>query len=264
MYVPVVQRAAVLWRELEERTGRRLMFTTGGLMMGPADGEVVTGTLRAAAEWTMPHEVLTPADLPRRFPAFRLAEGELAILDPRAGWLAPEDCVEAHLSVARSHGATITFDEPVISWEADAGGVRVTTSRDTYLADQLVVTVGARTTALVPELELPLTIERQVLHWFDPDRADRSYDADRFPIFAYEHAPGGFVYGFPRLARGVKAAVMHEGEIVADADRVRRTIEPGEARPLRDALARVVPVSPARRSEKAASASSRTRPTTTS
>src|SRR5437763_14369390 len=54
LYVPLVQRAYQLWRELEERAGRSLLTITGGLMIGPPKGVVVTGTLRSATEHGLP------------------------------------------------------------------------------------------------------------------------------------------------------------------------------------------------------------------
>src|SRR5262245_56077881 len=42
-YVPLVQRAAVLWRELEAESGRSLMVRTGGLMIGHPGGVLVRG-----------------------------------------------------------------------------------------------------------------------------------------------------------------------------------------------------------------------------
>ena len=50
LYVPLVQRAHELWRSLEEESGKPLLTVGGGLMIGPADGTVVTGTLRSARE----------------------------------------------------------------------------------------------------------------------------------------------------------------------------------------------------------------------
>jgi len=60
LYVPLVQRAHELWRELEETSGTSLMKITGGLMIGPSDGMVITGTLRSVREHRLAHEVLTP------------------------------------------------------------------------------------------------------------------------------------------------------------------------------------------------------------
>src|SRR6516225_12306097 len=56
LYVPLVQRAYELWSELEKRSGRRLLTPTGGLMIGPRDGRLVSGALRSAREHRLQHE----------------------------------------------------------------------------------------------------------------------------------------------------------------------------------------------------------------
>ena len=53
LYVPLVQRAHELWRELEHKSASSLMTITGGIMIGPADGEIVSGTLRSAVEYRL-------------------------------------------------------------------------------------------------------------------------------------------------------------------------------------------------------------------
>src|SRR6266480_3938534 len=73
LYVPLVQRAHELWRELEKLSGASLMKITGGLMIGPRDGMVVSGTLRSARKHGLPHEVLEAREVAGRFPAFGLA-----------------------------------------------------------------------------------------------------------------------------------------------------------------------------------------------
>src|SRR3954463_11190565 len=65
LYVPLVQRAHRLWRELERISGAKLMTIGGGLMIGPPDGVVVTGTLRSVREHNLPHELLSAADIHR-------------------------------------------------------------------------------------------------------------------------------------------------------------------------------------------------------
>src|SRR6185503_12148824 len=56
-YVPLVQRAYTLWRELEEDEGGTLLTTTGGLCMGAADSDSVLGALRSAELHGLPHEL---------------------------------------------------------------------------------------------------------------------------------------------------------------------------------------------------------------
>ena len=241
LYVPLVQRAHQLWRELEHNSGSSLMTITGGLMIGSPDGVVVPGTLRSAEEHGLPHEILAPRDVRERFPAFRLDQGLVAVFDPRAGFLDPEACNRAHVELAGNAGAEARFNEPVLDWIADGRGVRVTTSSDTYTADHLVLTAGAWTRALLPDLALPLTIERQSVFWLEPKTEASLYDVGRLPIYAYEYRTGNICYGFPRLARGVKASVMHAGETVADPDAVRRIVDEEDARPLRAALEPILP-----------------------
>jgi sarcosine oxidase len=241
LYVPLVQRAHELWRELEAASGKSLMTITGGLMIGPPDGSVVSGTLRSAREHGLPHEILTPSALHDRFPAFELAGDLVAVVDPRAGYLDPEACNSAHIDAARAAGAEARFDEPVLEWNPDGDGVRLRTQTGTYTADHLVLAGGAWTNSLVRELGLPLTIERQTVFWFESDGLSSVYRAADFPIYAYEYKAGHICYGFPRLRRGMKASVMHSGELARDAESVRRAVKDDEVKPLRAALRPVLP-----------------------
>jgi sarcosine oxidase len=241
LYVPLVQRAYDLWRELEDRTGRSLMTITGGLMIGAPDGMVVSGTIRSATTHHLPYEVLDPTEVHARYPAFRLADGLVAVLDPRCGFLDPEACNAAHINVARQAGAEVHFEERVIAWTPDGDGVRVETSSGSYLADHLLISAGAWTSQLLGDLKLPLTVERQVAFWLEPDESTVSYDRSHFPIYAYEYIQGSICYGFPRLPRGVKVSIMHGGETAQTPGDVRRVVDESEVRPVRAALQPVLP-----------------------
>jgi sarcosine oxidase len=241
LYVPLVQRAYELWNELEERSATTLMTITGGLMIGPPDGLVVTGTLRSAAAHDLAHEVLSADQIRARHPAFRLADGLVAAVDPRAGYLDPEACTRAHLDAARAAGADANFEEPVLEWMSDGAGVQVKTPAGSYTADWLVMAAGAWSRKLLRDIELPLTVERQTVFWLDPPGESDLYDRGRFPIYAYEYKPGSICYGFPRLPRGVKASVMHGGEMSDDPAVIRRTIDDSDVKALRAALRPVLP-----------------------
>lgn len=242
LYVPLVQRAYELWAELESESGKSLMTINGGLMIGPPEGYVVQGTIRSAIEHKLPFETLNPDETRKRFPAFELADNLVAVLDPRAGFLDPEACVNAHVDLARASGADVRFDEPLLRWIPDGDGVRVTTPDGDYTADFLVMAGGGWNRDLLRDIDLDLKIERQVLFWFEPPLDNNLFDKSHFPIYAYEFKAGHFCYGFPRLARGVKAAGMHSGEIASDPDNVRRSISADEVEPLREALRPVLPL----------------------
>jgi sarcosine oxidase len=241
LYVPLIQRAYDRWRELEEESGLSLMTIEGGLMIGPRDGMVVAGTLRSAREYNLPHELLAPEEVHRRFPAFELADDLVAVVDPRAGYLDPEACTSAHLRGARDRGAETHFEEPVVEWRADGEGVRLKTTNGDYVAERLLISAGAWTKGLVSGLHLPLTVERQVAFWLEPDESSVSYESREFPIYAHEFEPGILCYGFPRFPRGVKASIMHAGELTDSPSDVRRTVIDSEVEPVRASLRPVLP-----------------------
>jgi sarcosine oxidase len=241
LYVPLVQRANELWRELEKTSGKSLMKITGGLMIGPPDGAVVSGTLRSAHAHRLPHEILTPSAVHDRFPAFQLAPDLVAVMDPRAGYLDPEACNRAHIDAARIAGGEARFEDPVLEWNPDGEGVRLRTGTNSYTANHVVLAGGAWTSSLARDLGLPLTIERQTVFWFEPSGLSKAYDAEEFPIYAYEYKAGHICYGFPRLPRGMKASVMHSGRMAPDAESVERAVKKDEVKPLRAALEPVLP-----------------------
>jgi sarcosine oxidase len=168
-----------------------------------------------------------------------------AVWEPRAGILFPERCIEAHLQMAKRHGAVLQFDEPAISWKRAGDGVRVLTTKGEYLAQHLLITAGAWTSRLIAELALPLSIERQVLLWFDPVSHPEYFEPQRCPIYIAEHEPNRLIYGFPNLGEGyarsgVKVGRHHEGEST-DPDRVRREVGPEDIEAMRAILRRFMP-----------------------
>lgn len=241
LYVPLVQRSYELWSDLERESGRPLMTINGGLMIGPRDGEIVKGTLRSATEHNLPSEILNSSEARKRFPAFQFSDELVAVVDPRAGFLDPEACVNTHVELAKKAGSETRFGESAISWIPDGDGVRVKTIAGQYSADFLVVAGGAWNKNLLRDISLDLKIERQVMFWLEPDGDPARYEKDRFPVYAYEYKPGHICYGFPRLSKGVKASVMHSGEIASDPENVRRSIDEDEIELLRSALRPVLP-----------------------
>jgi sarcosine oxidase len=210
-------------------------------MIGPEDGTLVRGVLESAAKHAIPHEVLSSNEIRARYPGFDPSDGDVAVVDARAGYLDADACVRAHLTLAARRGAELRFDERVISWVSDGDRVHVETTRGRYSARQLVVSAGPWVNTLLPDLNLPLTIERQVLVWFEPAAHAEWYAPTRCPIYLWEYSTGRLGYGFPRLAQGVKAAVFHEGDIVRDPDAIERTVAPEEVQAVRDALQHILP-----------------------
>jgi sarcosine oxidase len=240
LYVPLVQRAYQLWAELEENSGRKLFLQTGGLMIGRPDSVLFKGALRSAEQHGLEHEVLSAPEIRRRFPALQPEDDMVAVREPRAGVLFPEQGIQSHLDLALANGAVLKFDEPVQKWEAGRGLVRVTTATGEYTGRRLLIAAGAWTTGLLADLGLPLAVERQVLYWFEPRSRPESVQPGRLPIYILEYEPRGHFYGFPEMGDGVKVAMHHHGA-VARPDALDREVKPGEIEAMRSLLQRYVP-----------------------
>ena len=239
-YVPLVQRAYQLWAELEAQAGTRLLLKTGGLMIGHADSELVVGARRSAEHHGLAHEMLSCAEVKRRFPCLTPEPDMIAVHEPRAGILFPEECVRAHLALAQSLGAEIHTSEPLMSWSAGGAGVSVVTERATYTAHWLILSAGAWTEALLADIRPPLSVERQVQFWFDPLQERDSFSATRCPVHLWQFDDQQLFYGFPDLGSGVKVA-RHHGGVGARPDHVEREVTDDEIADMRGLVRRFVP-----------------------
>jgi len=242
-YVPLLLRAYELWERLEEETGEVLMTLGGGLMIGPPDGALVSGSVASADEHGLPYEILEAPELKRRYPIFEPGPDVVALYEERAGFIRPEASVKAHLDRAASLGAELHFEERITSWETSPSGVRVETERGSYEAERLVVSAGAWAGELLGGLGLPLEVTRQILFWFRPVGGVEPYAPERVPIWIYEPDDGNMFYSFPAVdgASSVKAAFFRADGKPADPETIDRKVHDEEVDFIRGYLARHVP-----------------------
>jgi sarcosine oxidase len=190
-------------------------------MAGPESGVLFAGARRSALEHDLPHEVLTAAEIRARFPGFTPPDDTVGLLEPRAGMLWPEGCVEAALELARRGGAELRTGEPVTSWRADGDGVSVTSAGGTYRAQRLILSAGPWMPSLLGALGRPLRVERQLFHWFEAARNAEMFRPDRCPVAVWEYAPDRIFATQPDTGDGLKAGIHHEGE-TTDPEHARR------------------------------------------
>lgn len=242
-YVPLARRAYELWDELTDSAGRPLRHQHGGLMIGPADSAVVTGTLASAQRWSLPHERLDRGAMTARYPQFRLAAGDEAVFEAIAGWVSPEEGVRAHLRTAQRAGAELRFGVRVAGWDVTADGVSVLIDGSRWRADRLVLATGAWAAGALQEAGSPLPLKpvRRVVGFFEPDDP-AMFTPERFPIYVFQQPDGDAIYGFPETApgRGAKVGLHYRGPDV-DPDTIDRTAAPAELDELRAALTERIP-----------------------
>ena len=262
-YVPLLRRSFELWRELSaqrrQKAGREdeepLLTMTGGLMIGMPDSIVVRGTLRSVKAHGLEHEVLSGAEIRRRFPAFQPTDAEIGILEEDAGYLVPELCVEAHYEVAEDNGAVLKFDEPMESWALlpNGSGVSVKTAKGaTYTARKIVLSVGAWAPAIygdsVAKHGIPLHASRRALFWLAPPAPTAVFD--KIPVYIWDMGDNGNFYGFPRqpgAPGGVKVAMHFVGsstQTECTPETVDRAVHSSEVEAIRSVLKTRMPELP--------------------
>ena len=239
-YVPLLRRAYERWRELEQACGEQLLYITGGVDAGPEDGEVFAGSLQSCVEHDLAHEVLTSAELGRRFPGIRIPAASMAVYQPDGGFVLAERSIVAHVVGAMERGADVRAREPVLEWSSTGDRVRVETARGSYEAGALVVTGGAWAGPLLPSLHHLVVPERQVLGWFQPSNPP-IFEPDRFPVVIGDFDEGLYyalpVFGIP----GVKFGRFHHRDETTTADDLNRECDHEDEAVLRAGLGRYFP-----------------------
>jgi sarcosine oxidase len=175
---------------------------------------------------------------------------EVALFEPNAGFVRPEQTVAAHLSLASSVNADLHFHEPMVSWRpATGGGVEVVTETGTYAAGQLVITPGPWAPQLLAELGIPFSIERQVMYWFQPTGGVDPFRPERHPIYIWEDAAGVQVYGFPAIDGpdgGAKIAFFRQGGTPTTPETIDRVVHDDEIAAMAGAAGSHLPDLPGR------------------
>jgi len=188
----------------------------------------------------VPYEILTPAEIRRRFPAFHPDDASVGFFEPGAGILGPETCVQACLDYARAGGIEIKFDEPVQQWKAGRDSVTVTTPRRSYTAAHLLLATGPWMLDTLKSVGVAVTAERIVMHWFSPAGDSTPFEAARCPLALWEFGPNAAFASFPIDGGEIKTTIHHGGEPTTP-DSVRRDVGQDEIASMRSMLARFLP-----------------------
>lgn len=238
-YTPLSLRAYEIFREIERETGKNLLQTTGGLIISSDSIKAINhvadffdNTVSAARKFNITHEILNAKEIRNRFPQFRVQNNEYAYYEEQAGFLHPEECIEAQLLLAEKYGAIIHRNEKVKSFTENKGSVIVTTDAGVYHTEKLVISAGPWLPQLIDaELKSLFKVHRQVLYWFDVSSSFNSFIPGKFPIFIWEIQGGKqAIYGFPAIdgpAGGLKIASEKYEQIVTP-DTVNREVTVAE------------------------------------
>ena len=238
-YVPLLKHADTLYERLQEETGRELRRLTGCLLMGPTEHQQMATVLESIAEHGLDHEVLDAESLAKRFPQYRIADGDAAVLDRRAGLIRPELTVQTAARRAEELGAVIRRYTAVREIVPVANGVEIRTDAGSERFDTAVVTPGPWVNELLPDLPWEVDVRRLVSAWYVPITA--AWFGEERPAFI-RTAPT-HCYGLPSpdgvsVKLGLSRALHRPA---GDPNQLDRTVQPEELEIFADLMSRYMP-----------------------
>jgi sarcosine oxidase len=203
-YVPLLRRAYHNWRAMEARAREPLLTITGVLQLGKLDSKVVSGVLAACKVHDIAHDLLDPAAVRSRYPAFQIDDDEVAVFESEGGFLRPEQAIMAALKLAGADGAVMHFNERVLGIEPGNAGVLLVSDQGRYQVKKVIVAAGSYIGGLIPELKQHAVPIKQVVGWYQP-RNGAVTAVGRMPCFLRDDGERGTFFGFPALGPdGVK------------------------------------------------------------
>ena len=230
-YVPIVQESYELWDELNRRhrtnpETKELLTQCGVLQIGPAEGEAMTRLIATAAKHGLTVEQFTREQIIQRLPILKVAEHHVGVFDPEGGFLRVEICVAAFIKQALVHDAKIMSDTQVQQIDVgDDGIARVQTTRGEFSADQIIVTAGAWTDTVIPEVDLPIEVLAKQQHWYQIDRVDQKLVND-FPCVSFNQDNGDRFCTTPELdTLGMKVWESTGGKPIENASRLSKDLD---------------------------------------
>jgi sarcosine oxidase len=240
-HVPLVRESLALWRALEAESGHALLTLTGVGSVGAAHAPGMRAIRETATQFGLALEVLERGAAMARFPQFRLADGEIMLLDPQGGVLKSDLAVLSALERAVALGARLRNYTTVDAVETfdDHVALRVGDAVETF--SHVVMAPGGWASFEPALADLPLVTRRITLGWFAP-RTPQQFSIEH-SIVMMRTFDGGYFYCFPSVDGSTVKGSCNVGgwPLVNAPDALPRTLPDAELAELCRSAAEVAP-----------------------
>jgi sarcosine oxidase len=258
-YAPLALRSRLIWKDIEKRVaklpghadaaplfnqcGCLTIFGPGGTVTHHGVAKFFENIARAANKHGIKHTEFQSADAIRAaYPQFAVGDTDRAFLDLWGGYLRPEACVAAALTLAEKRRADIRRGVTVTSIRSTkAGATIVADDGETFEADRALVAAGPWLPGFLPaSLRRQFKVTRQMLNWFEIRSHPERFTPENCPVFIWDvsgrklagsrRRPKSVVYGFPLagdVGNGLKVSHEEPGPVV-NPDRVSRDVTAAE------------------------------------
>jgi glycine/D-amino acid oxidase-like deaminating enzyme len=239
IYVDWTARSFGMWKEAEQRWGRRLYRRTGVLWMAGEDDVYVRESLPLLREAGLEIEEIAREDAPSRFPQIEFDGVSSVYHEPEAGYLLARRACQAVAEAVEAEGGEVR----IAAAFPDGSGDRLRLADGSSLrADLYLFACGPWLGGLFPEVvgEKLLRVTRQEVFFFGMPPGDPWFHEDRCPTWI-DLSTERIYYGMPgNEHRGFKVADDTRGAPF-DPTFGERLVTPDLLKAARETLARRFP-----------------------
>jgi glycine/D-amino acid oxidase-like deaminating enzyme len=233
IYTRMAMESLPQWKALSAVSGLPIFIPAGILFFFPTEEPYVADSIAAHKKFGLPTDVLTQAEMTRRFPMIDFTGISVGLYEPGFGALMARRAVLTLVERFVKSGGSCKrgFVQRPVRTGPRLDEVRLS-SGERIRADRFVFAAGPWLPKLFPEVIGPRILPtRQEVFFFSPP-ADRRFLPDAMPGWA-DFNGGDIFYGFPDLeSRGVKFA--------HDAHGVEVDPDTQDRRPTPAALAEII------------------------
>jgi glycine/D-amino acid oxidase-like deaminating enzyme len=224
IYTRMARDSLPEWKALSAAAGLPIFHPTGILFFFATEEPYFLDTVSAHREFGLSSEVLSSAEMAKRFPMIDFDGIAVGIIEPEFGALMARRAVQTLVDRFVHAGGEYRTGS-VVSPEGTVSALNAMTlsSGERISADRFVFALGPWLPKLFPEsLSGRIVPTRQEIFFFAPPAGDPRFKAGAMPSWV-DFNRGDMFYGFPDLeSRGVKFAHDVHGP-VADPDTQSRS-----------------------------------------
>jgi glycine/D-amino acid oxidase-like deaminating enzyme len=209
LYVDWTARSFTLWKEAEQRWGRRLYRRTGVLWMVGEDDSYVRASLPFLRDAGLAVEEISPEGAGKRFPQIDFAGAQGVFFEPEAGYLLARQACQAVAEAVVAEGGEMRLaaGAPDAFQDGALRGLELTDG-STLRADHYLFACGPWLGGLFPDVigDHLLRVTRQEVFFFGLPPGDPWFHEDRCPTWV-DLSGERIFYGMPgNENRGFKVA----------------------------------------------------------
>jgi sarcosine oxidase len=195
------------WNALSQNSGLPIFIPHGVLFFFPTDEAYLHDSIAAHRALGLPTELLSPAEMTRRFPMIDFTGIRAGLFEPGFGALMARRAVQTLVQTYAAAGGQYRQELVVVTQQSGPLKSVKLASGSKLEADAFVFALGPWLPKYFPDLlGHRIFATRQEIFYFAPPEGDRRFLPEAMPGWADFNA-GDMYYGFPDLeARGVKFA----------------------------------------------------------